>query len=233
MKPIVPNLVSVIITAYNSERYIIEAIESVWAQTYTSLELICVNDGSTDKTAELLREYGDKIIFLEHKTNKGIGAGRNTGLEVARGEFIAFLDADDIWQAGKIERQIQILRDNPSIDIVFGHMQCFISPDLPSSERNKSHCPEKPVVALTPSAVFMRRTCFDQVGIFNPQWKVGEFIDWLARAKDRGISYEILSEVVFMRRIHENNTGIVERPNRVDYVRIAREALKRKRSNLL
>lgn len=231
MKPLIPNQISVVMTAYNSKRYIAQAIESVLSQTNVPLEIICVDDGSTDGTAEVLHSCGDKITFLEHGENRGIATGRNTGLAVARGEFVAFIDADDIWEAEKLKSQVAILQTEPSCDMVFGQMQCFLSPDLTAEEKAKYHCSDEPVVAFTPSSFLARRRVFEQVGLFDPKWRVGEFIDWLARAKDHGLTYQVLPEVVFHRRIHSSNTGIVGRPNRVDYVRIAREALRRRRLN--
>jgi len=223
-------LVSVIMTAYNAEKHVVEAIESVFSQTYNDIELICVNDGSTDKTKEILLSYGERIKYLEHDTNMGIAVGRNTGLAVARREYIAFIDADDIWKPQKLLMQINFLESNPSVDIVFGHMQHFLSPELSEEEKNIRHCPEHPVPATAPSAFFTKKRSFDIVGSFEKKWRVGEFIDWMSRAKTKGLSYNVLPEVLIMRRIHATNTGVTERSSRVDYVRIAREALKRKRS---
>jgi len=223
-------LVSVIMTAYNSEKYIKEAIESVFAQSYTNIEIICVDDGSTDATGEILKSYRERITFLSHDTNKGIATGRNTALAHVHGEFIAFIDADDIWRKDKLEIQMRAFREKPTLDIVFGKMNSFVSPELSEEEKKFRHCPSEPIDAILPSSACIRKEVFDNVGIFDPKWRVGEFIDWMAKAKDDRVSFEVLPQVLFDRRIHQTNTGITQRPSRVDYVRIARAALLRKRS---
>jgi glycosyltransferase involved in cell wall biosynthesis len=102
-------LVSVIIPTYNREGTILRALESAWAQTYRDLEIIVVDDGSTDGTLEVLRPLGSRIR-LHRQVNRGPSAARNAGTSLARGEFIAFLDSDDVWAPTKIERQVELLR---------------------------------------------------------------------------------------------------------------------------
>lgn len=112
-------LVSVIITFLNEERFLAEAIESALAQKYANCELILINDGSTDASGEIARnyiaKYPGKIIYAEHENhgNKGLSASRNLGIDLAVGELIAFLDADDIWTTDKLSRQVEIMLDNP------------------------------------------------------------------------------------------------------------------------
>ena len=95
-------LVSVIIPTYNSAGYIEEALESVFEQTLQDFEIIVVDDGSTDGTGEVLRKYGDRIRYI-YQENNGPASARNGGIRVARGEYIAFLDADDLWVSTKLE----------------------------------------------------------------------------------------------------------------------------------
>jgi len=112
-----PGLVSVIIPAFNAERYLAMAIESVLQQTYRPIEIIVVDDGSTDGTANLLRRYGSQVHVVT-QANTGLAGARNSGLRHARGEFIAFLDADDAWQPAKIERQVALLRERSEYVLV-------------------------------------------------------------------------------------------------------------------
>lgn len=223
--------VSVVMTAYNAEHYIAEAIESVCAQSYTDYEIICVNDGSQDGTGEVARSFGERVLCIEHDTNKGIATGRNTALAAASGEYIAFIDADDIWEPDKLEKQIAFLEANTAYEIVFGMMRQFLSPDLTEEESRTLHCPAEPLQAVVPSASFIKRSVFEKIGLFDEKWRVGEFIDWMSRVQDSGLTYHVLPEILFKRRIHMTNTGVTQRPSRIDYVRIARASLERKRNS--
>ncbi|WP_448571719.1 glycosyltransferase family 2 protein [Trichothermofontia sp.] len=119
-------LVSVIIAFLNGQNYISEAIESVIAQTYGNWEIMLVDDGSTDHSMEIAldysRRYPEKIYYLEHPEhqNLGLGLSRNLGIRQSKGEYIAFLDADDIWLPQKLEKQLSIFQDYPKAGMVFG-----------------------------------------------------------------------------------------------------------------
>jgi glycosyltransferase involved in cell wall biosynthesis len=125
--------VSVITIFWNAERFIRDAIESVLEQTFEDWELLLVDDGSTDASTRIAREYAaahpDKIRYLEHPghVNNGMSAARNLGIEAARGEYLGFLDADDIWLPYKLEEQIAILRERPEVDMLFGYTQYWRS----------------------------------------------------------------------------------------------------------
>lgn len=121
-------LVSIIMPAYNSERYIAESIESVLVQTYQNWELIIVDDGSTDLTAEIVKEKADlddRIKYF-YQTNGKQGKARNTGIKNSKGELIAFLDSDDLWIPEKLEIQISFLEQH-SIDLLFSDGYLFIN----------------------------------------------------------------------------------------------------------
>ncbi len=110
-------LVSVVIPTYNYGRYICETIESALGQTYSPIEIIVVDDGSTDDTRERLTGYGDRVRYI-HQRNRGPAAARNTGIQAARGEFVALLDSDDLWLPDKLERQVTVGVHQPNIGVV-------------------------------------------------------------------------------------------------------------------
>src|SRR5437667_12630279 len=112
-----PPLVSVVIPCYNGERYLAEAIESVLAQRYEPLEIIVVDDGSTDRSAEVARHFGDAVQYV-CQPHAGAAAARNRGVGLATGDLIAFLDADDVWTEGRLARQVQVLEADPSVGMV-------------------------------------------------------------------------------------------------------------------
>lgn len=111
--------VSVVMPAYNAGLYIDEAIRSVLSQDYANIELIVVDDGSKDGTPELAEQFGDRVTVIRQK-NAGPAAARNRGIATARGEFIAFLDADDVWLPGKASLQVKYLQNHPEVGVVFG-----------------------------------------------------------------------------------------------------------------
>lgn len=221
--------ISVIMPVFNGERYIRAAIESVRAQTYPVSQLICVNDGSTDGTRTILQDLGTSITHIDTGENLGIGGARNAGLKEATGEYIAFLDADDVWLPKKLETQMRAFDTKPEIEALFCNMECFISPDIPEGDQAALYCPPGAQPAYIPSAFIIRAESFYRVGLFEPKWRVGEFIDWFARAKAVGLTYETLSDVLLQRRIHTNNVGVTARSSRADYLRILKESLDKRK----
>ena len=122
-------LISVVIPVYNGERYIGEAIKSVLAQKHRPLEIIVIDDGSTDGTAKIIQQFGDPVQY-HYQPNAGLGATRNAGATIAKGEFLAFLDADDLWVSNKLQLQLQQFEEDSSLEISFGNVSQFHSPEL-------------------------------------------------------------------------------------------------------
>jgi glycosyltransferase involved in cell wall biosynthesis len=220
-------LISVIIPVYNGDRYLGEAIQSVLDQTYPVHEVIVVDDGSTDKSAEIARQFPQ--VKLLTQPNQGDATARNLGVKYATGDFIAFLDADDRWLPHKLAQQMQVFSVDASIDIIFTHVQQFISPELDPSIQANLHCPTEPMAGQLPTTTMMRRSSFQKIGNFNSQLKLGTFIDWIARAQEANLGIITLPETLAERRIHTTNMGIQLRNSRQDYIQIVKAALDRRR----
>ncbi|SMB22408.1 Glycosyl transferase, family 2 [Sterolibacterium denitrificans] len=196
--------ISVIIPAYNAGRYLHGAIGSVLAQTRQASEIIVIDDGSSDDTARIAAGFlGVRLIETPHA---GVSAARNAGLDAARGHYLAFLDADDLWLPTKLERQIAFLLDNPGASGVFGHVQQFVSPELAKEQRDRYQANTAPMPGLLAGALFIKRDEFLAVGKFDEALAGGEFIDWMARAKRLGLSLPVLGDTLLLRRIHGNNS---------------------------
>jgi glycosyltransferase involved in cell wall biosynthesis len=228
------SLVSVIIPVYNCEKYLAEAIESILAQKCRPIEIIVVDDGSTDGTAHVAKSFSDHVHYL-YQSNRGCGAARNTGIKKAEGSFLAFLDADDLWVEDKLSRQIQVLGSDPGLDTIFGHVTHFYSADLDQSTREKVMCPSEIMPGYHAGTMLIRRESFLRVGLFNPDLQCGEFLDWFFRAKEKGFREILLPDVLMKRRIHASNMGILKRTTQTDnthadYVRVLKASLDRRRS---
>jgi glycosyltransferase involved in cell wall biosynthesis len=221
-------LISVIIPVYNCERYLTEAIESVLAQTYRPIEIIVIDDGSTDDSAQVAKRFFSSVQCV-HQPHSGLGAARNCGTGLAKGDYLAFLDADDIWVEDKLTLQMTVFKSNPRVDFVFGHVQQFISPELDESYKNKIYCPAEKMPGFFASAMLIKRESFVRVGAFETNWQIGEFINWYIRAKEKGLTSFMLHEVVLSRRLHTDNMSIRGRDSRTDYIRILKASLDRRR----
>ncbi len=122
-------LVSVIMPAYNAEKYISKSIQSVLEQTYQNWQLIIVNDGSKDDTSSIIKCFDDKRIRLIEQENSGVSKARNTGIEYSDGEYIAFLDSDDIWLDKKLEVQVNFMLNNLNIVLSYMDYSSFVDDD--------------------------------------------------------------------------------------------------------
>jgi glycosyltransferase involved in cell wall biosynthesis len=220
--------VSVMIGAYNAERYLGEAIASVLAQTHPPAELIVVDDGSTDGTSAVAQTYGPPVRCIRQE-NGGMAAARNRAIAEASGDYFAFLDADDRFYPDKLERQLAVFDDDPSLDIVFGHVTEFLSPDLRSEERQLLRAPKDNVPWPTPNLMLVRRDAFFRVGLFSTELKVGIGVDWYARAGELGLKSVVPPVVVLERRLHAGNNGIRQRDSKPQYLHVVKAALDRRR----
>lgn len=227
MKPEKP-LISVIIPAYNCERYVAEAISSALAQTYRPSEIIVINDGSTDGTEQAILQFGNSIRYYT-QSNRGLGASRNRGAQLAKGDFLAFLDADDLWVADKLELQMTRFEMDPDLDMVFGHVRQFYTKELEAELRTKITYADEIMKGYIAGTLLIRREAFFRVGLFETNLRVGEFIDWFMKAEEQNLKSEMLQQILMKRRLHDSNTGIRERNHRNDFARVLKAALDRRR----
>jgi glycosyltransferase involved in cell wall biosynthesis len=176
---------SVCIPAYQAERYLREAIDSVLAQVRDDTEIVVVDDGSTDATRTVAASYGERVRILR-QAHGGIGAAFDAATASSLGELIAAIDADDLWVAGKTEAQLRELEANASLDAVFGYAYEFLSPDAPAELRERWTCRASPVPGILRGAMMIRRAAWNRVGAMRTGLHVGEFVAWYTRARIRG-----------------------------------------------
>jgi glycosyltransferase involved in cell wall biosynthesis len=222
-------LISVMIGVYNAERYLAEAIDSVFAQSYRPLELIVVDDGSDDGTATVASSYGSALTYV-YQENAGNGSARNRAVELASGQVYAFLDADDRFLANKLEVQWNCLAADETLDVVFGHVQEFVSPELTTEQRAGIRAPAAdPAPWTAPNLMLIKKQSFAKVGPFSDSLRVGVTVDWYARATEAGLQMLMLPDVVLERRLHLTNNGLRERDSRAQYLHVLKAALDRRR----
>lgn len=210
MKP----LVSVIIPTYNRADLVVEAVRSVLSQTYERIEIIVVDDGSTDSTGEMLSEYEDKIKYIYQERSERSKA-RNEGVRRAEGDYIAFLDSDDIWLPLKVEKQVQVLNERPDVGLVYTGVQ-FI--DLNGHPDDRKLCWDVPVrgefyedlmthnvITGSLSGIMVRQECLDKVGLFDESMNICEDLD-LYRRIARYYGFHKIDLPLVKIRIHADNT---------------------------
>jgi glycosyltransferase involved in cell wall biosynthesis len=197
------DLVSVIIPVFNGERFLAEAVESVIAQSYHPLEIIVVNDGSTDKTAEIAAGFGERVRYF-YQANRGPAAARNRGIQAARGDMLCFLDSDDLWLPDTLAHQLARLRANPAIEVVMGYTRgCRLVTGADGRAQFGPTSIAFPVLSLGCAAI--RRSAFDRVGLLDETLAYGEDVDWFMRMRERGVAALVHRETVQLCRRHERN----------------------------
>jgi len=222
-------LISVMVPVYNAEAYLGEAIGSVLAQSYRPIEIVVVDDGSDDASGEVARRYGDAVRY-QRQARAGNGAARNRAVALATGDLFTFLDADDRLVHGALERLAEALRDDPSLQAVYGHVREFVSRDLDADALARLRPPIDRVAGCLSTNMLMRRDAFFLVGEFATGLRVGVTVDWSARAQELGMATTLLEDVLFERRLHSSNNGIRERARRSDYLHVVKAALDRRRA---
>ena len=222
--------VSVVVPVKDGERYLAEALDSALAQRGPSFEVVVVDDGSTDGTAEIAGRYGDRIRYVR-VDHGGAAAARNHAIGIARGELLAFLDADDVWTSGRLALLVAALDADPTVEVVAGHVVNFASPELSAEEVAGVRVGDEPLAGDIPSATVMRRAAFERVGPFSREVGHLEWAEWSIRARRAGLVKTMLPEVVARRRVHTANVGrVAEDPKRAwlalvrDHLRKSREA---------
>ena len=177
------DLVSVIIPAYNAEATILETVTSVLAQAYSNFELIIINDGSSDRTVDLLQNIVDSRIKIFSYENAGLSTARNRGVKRSQGEFISFLDADDCWTPNKLELQIEALQNNPQVALAYSWVYFKYETEADSyADTSVTYSGNVYAELLLKnflhngSNALIRKKIIDEVGLFDTQLKAVE--DW-------------------------------------------------------
>lgn len=207
-------VISVILCVRNGETYLKQALDSVALQKMVGIEVIVIDDGSDDRSARIASEHmiGPRV---ERQPPLGHGAALNRGLQRASGRFIACIDADDVWPAGRLVALLGVFERSSCIDIVFGATQNTDAELRPL---------QNSIPNRMPNAALIRHTSALRVGDFRVDVKHGTTVDWISRAVKLGLKFAEVDAVVLFRRIHDNNLGIRDRERgRQDMLRVIRD----------
>jgi glycosyltransferase involved in cell wall biosynthesis len=200
-------LISCIVPVFNGEKFLSAALDSIYAQTWRPIEVIVVDDGSTDGTKDVVAQYAGRLVYVRQQ-NAGQAAARNRGLAIAQGEFVAFLDADDLWHPEKLARQMACFMARPALEMCITYEKHFWEKESEEEAQRlatHNHPWARGGLGLVCQALLARRHVFDTVGGFDPALRRGEDTDWFARTEERGIVREILPEILVYRRRHNAN----------------------------
>jgi len=207
--------VTVVIPTYNRARFIAEAIKSVLEQTFRDFELIVVDDGSTDDTAAVVSRFTDPRLRYVYQTNQERSAARNHGIRLAQGEYVAFLDSDDVWLPAKLEYQVALLDARPAVGLAYTGAYIF-EDQLTFTEQRprwrgqvlKALLMEDNVVCGSGATPLVRRACFARVGGFDETASIYGVEDWdmWVRLATAGYEFDFVSQPLARCRVHGTNT---------------------------
>ena len=220
-------LVSVVIPVFNGERFLREVVQSVLDQKYSPVEIIVVDDGSTDGTAAVARSLGETVRYLR-QTNQGPAAARNRGIERAQGSLIAFADADDLWPSEKLELQLPYLINDMAIEIVMGRIQQVRLSKTVNGQTQAEEFAE-PAFSVNLGSAVIRKSVFERVGLFDETMRYSEDVDWFMRAREAGAAIVAIDAVTLLYRQHEENMTRGKSTTELNVLKALKRSLDRRR----
>ena len=228
--PVSPK-VSIVLPTYNGSRYLRESIQSCLDQEFQDWELVIVDDASTDGTVAVANSYRNQVRLLSLSIACGPPATRNQGLAITQGEFVAFLDADDLWHPEKLVTQAERFQRRPELDFCVSYVQMFWTETLHEEKVRYEQCPRvQPVPGYATTALLAKRSTFDRMGSFNENYWYVHATDWFLRAIEEGLVMEVLPQVLTYHRMHESNLARRENAaNRDEFLNVMKASLDRRR----
>ncbi len=218
-------VVSVILPVFNGEKFLSEAVQSVLNQNYQRLEIIIIDDGSTDSTKKVALGFGNKIKYY-YQENGGPAKARNYGLSIATGDFIAFIDADDVWVKDKLSLQLALFEKNREVGIVIG--LTFRTEFLQNDELDNRVLNPKGTFHLLLGSTLIKKSVFNKIGLLDEDLFIGDDTDWFNRAKENRVSIAVHYDIVQFYRIHKDNITNDKRRSNHYVFRVLKKAIDRK-----
>lgn len=220
--------ISVIIPVRNGEQYILDAIECVLSQTITPSQVIVIDNESTDGTAQIVQQFPE--VIYHHQQDRGPAGGRNAGLALATGNYISFLDADDVWPLDQLEKLSTYLNEHQEVLVVMGQAQFVYLDGAKMRFTGAGIAVGTAVNVYLPAAMF-RREAFEQIGNFNEDRSLSEDAEWFMRAAEQGIQPTILPIITLYHRMHTANMTLARMELRKKTMDTIKLSLDRRRQN--
>jgi glycosyltransferase involved in cell wall biosynthesis len=221
-------LISVILPAYNGARYLSDTIGSVLAQTYRPLEVIVVDDGSKDDSAEIAGSFDHVRVLIQE--NQGVPFARNAGIAAANGDYLCFIDQDDTWLPEKVQKQLESFTAQQGIRYCLTRQVFYLS----EGEALPDWCPpdwlDKPVAGFSPSTLMIERSLMEEMGPFDTSLLTGSDTEFFFHLKDKQIPFHQLEEVLVRKRVHGNNQSATRDQLRRDILETVRRSIQRQRN---
>ena len=219
---------SVILPVFNAGHLLPQAVHSVRSQGFEALEIVIVNDGSTDDTEQVIDRLGPNIRSF-HQENRGPAAARNTAIRESRGDIIAMIDADDLWPDGKLALQLDRLHRDSELQVVGGRTE-LVSYDGTSLGPERFEGDDRRYSTVNLGAALFRRTAFDRVGLFDESLHFSEDQDWFLRAREQGLPMLFLKQVTLIYRRHQGNMTLGKNGHQLMLPEVLRKSLQRRRA---
>jgi glycosyltransferase involved in cell wall biosynthesis len=219
-------LVTVVIAVRNGERYLAEALQSVFAQNYRPLDVVVVDGQSDDRTPLIARSFPD-VRYLR-QLRRGIADAYNVGIDAAGGELIAFLSHDDRWVPDKLRMQVDHLLANPEVQYCTGRAKFFLQPGYQPPAGFRQELLEGDHAAHIMETLLVRKPLFDLIGNFSVGLSTAEDVDWFSRSRDRQIAWASLPTVLVHKRVHDDNTSLTVPENNRNLLQAVRQSIARK-----
>jgi glycosyltransferase involved in cell wall biosynthesis len=221
-------LVTVIVAVHNGERYLRLALESLFEQDYDPFEVVFVDDGSTDDSAAIARTFPS--IRYVYQENQGLAAARNTGLSLARGEFLAYLDDDDLIPPHKLGRQSDYLIANPDVGCVLARQEILLEPGVEPPEWLSRDPIFGDLDGIPLVSAMIRTKVLREVGGFDVSYRFAEDRDLFVRLREHGVRVDVIPEVLLFRRFHGENMNFRLRPAKHPLLRSLKAKIDRERA---
>jgi glycosyltransferase involved in cell wall biosynthesis len=215
--------VSVVIPVRDGEKFLAATLQAALDQSLPPDEVIVVDDGSVDASAQVAEGFGSPVRCLRRAESGGPGVARNDGIAAAAGDAVALLDADDLPHPRWLELLRAALDEAPAADLAFGHVRLFESDAGPGGAGPLHR-------GLIPNGLMLRRSAFERFGAFATQYVLGEFMEWLFRARAAGLRERGIDDLVLHRRVHGGNLTLRARDSYRDYATVLKRELDRRRA---